>query len=123
MAIINITVSPDPQWSPGDELLLCIGSEGAADLASSTPAGGREFNRQKVIDGLTISATYQPTDKCALLPVGVKVRDAAGNVSAVAETIVQLQDVPEGPSNLRVSQDTPGSGIAQLAWDASPDLN
>lgn len=120
--VIRVTVTIDPDWRGDDRLVLFFGSENAADLSSSTPSGGTRVLDQAVVDGGTLEYRYTPTDKCATLPVGVAVQDAAGNLSALDETVVQLSDTPAGPTNLRVSQPTPGSSEALLEWDASPDV-
>ena len=68
-----------------------------------------------------IEFDYSSSDKCATLPVGVKVRDACGNVSDVFETVVQLHDPPRGARNLQVAA-TASPLQARLTWDKSPDV-
>lgn len=45
MPRITLSTLPDFDWVASDELLLMVGDENAADLASSTPAGGVEKTR------------------------------------------------------------------------------
>ena len=68
-----------------------------------------------------IQASYNATDVADQLPVGVKVRDRAGNVSAVLETLAQLADVPKGARGLAITS-TGNPGEARVSWTASPDV-
>lgn len=67
---------------------------------------------------------YRPTSggKSAQLPVGVRVADAAGNESAVTETLVQLDDAPIGARDLAVAA-TATPNEAALTWTQSPDIS
>ena len=102
MARLTITVTvPGGGWADDDKVQLFVGSENAADLAASTPTGGTQVDERRVGqaeagDTIELTHTHHSDDKCATLPVGVKLEDAAGNVSAVTETTVQLADPPEG---------------------------
>jgi hypothetical protein len=125
MARLSITVTAAADWQPTDQVLLYIGTEDAADLANSTPAGGTNVQALTVgevdeDDTITLEHTYIATDKCATLPVGVKLKDAAGNISAVTETTYQLADYPAGVGRPGVS--SAASGQATLTWVASADL-
>lgn len=164
MAKLTAKVPRRIAWSAQDVLELWIGSENAASLAASSPAGGAKVAEAPawgdafVRGGLGFDAlgmnplgytsvgfglgvgelgygelgihdapraiithNYRASDKCAVLPVGVKVRDACGNVSTVFETTVQIHDPPQGARNLAIaSTGTPLQ--ARLTWDASPDV-
>lgn len=64
---------------------------------------------------------YPPSDKCATLPVGVKVRDLAGNRSNVIETIATFHAPPRPARRLTVHR-TLNILEALLRWEASPDV-
>ncbi len=70
---------------------------------------------------IVIEHDYDPTDKCATLPVGVRTRDQAGNVSAAVEQVVQIEDPPIGARNLAVVT-TGSKNEARLTWTESPDV-
>lgn len=57
----------------------------------------------------------------AQLPVGVQIRDGAGNVSDLIETLAQLADAPRGVRNLQASPGT-NPGEVDLTWTQSPSL-
>ena len=126
MAIITIQVTvPGGGWADTDTIELLVGSEDAADPAASTPTGGRVVDRRKVgqaqpADVILLTHTHAASDKCATLPVGVTLTDAAGNTSAITETTVQLADPPQGVARPDISSD--GSGEITLTWLASPDV-
>lgn len=129
MALITANILIEASWEATDVLELVVGDEGAADLASSL-GGGRVIARRAVwpdgvqVDGVThaqLQAHYPPTDKCATLPVGVRVRDAEGNVSDVEETLVQLADRPRGVRNVTIAATDNPLEVA-LTWTESPDV-
>lgn len=125
MAKLTVNVTVPSGWADTDKVLLYVGTENAADLAASTPAGGRLVQTLNVgeaveDDVLTLEHTHVSTDKCATLPLGVKVQDAAGNINAVTETTVQLADPPAGVGRPDVSSSK--AGAATLTWLASADL-
>jgi len=164
MATLRLTIPSDPDWLPGDQVVLMVGSENAADLAASTPAGGDESLTVSVpehhaagnlgggrlgagllgaaegayglgggelgggllgvsaLPRLTFERRYQPADKSASLPVGVGLRDAAGNQSAVIETQAALADPPAPPGVGAITVTAAGTGAAVLAWPASSDV-
>lgn len=68
-----------------------------------------------------LTARYSPLDKCAYIPVGLRTRDASGNLGNVTQTIVQLSDTPDAPRNVAVV-DIEQSGQLRLTWDESPDV-
>ena len=164
MALIAAKTTVDLDWLENDVLQLFVGTEDAADLASSTPAGGTMVLEQDVwannaqkgglgmgqlglaplgfssvgfglgegelgfgalgindVPRALVEHHYDPTDKCAALPVGVKVRDRGENVSAVIEKRIQLADVPKGARSVTIA----GTGSpreARLTWTASADV-
>lgn len=142
MADLTIRVPVRSNWIESDHVQLFIGTENAADLAASTPAGGTKVNDQSARPGnvqggfgqgqfgagpfggahtVVIKHTYRSTDKCASLPIGVKVVDQAGNVSAVYETVKMLADPPRGARGLAIAA-TANTNEAKLSWTASPDI-
>jgi len=126
MAILKPTITVDPDWVATDRLKLYIGSEGAADLASSTPAGGTLLGTfRPYLDPddteRSIEASYDPTDKCAIVPWGVAVADEAGNETTKWETFDQIRDVPEGVQ-ANQPQSTGNAGEALLTWNESEDV-
>jgi len=133
MAELRITIDRDLDWLTTDQVELWIGSEDAPDLASSTPAGGvlrrsvpawpNASTKAAAVaasepGSVTIVYTHRANHKCAVLPIGIKVRDAAGNASDVTETTAQLADPPRGVRGLTVGS-TGSTGEAQLAWQAA----
>jgi len=46
--LITLRVQPDESWGPDSVLELWIGTEGAASLAASTPAGGTKVSERRV---------------------------------------------------------------------------
>ena len=125
MSLIRVSVTVEATWTDQTQLRLMIGTEGAADLVTSVPAGGTAATEQLVGDIPTgqvvvLEHEHRATDKCATLPVGVHAIDAAGNVSAVTETVVQLADLPQAVARPDVTGPAPGS--VTLAWTASPDV-
>lgn len=164
MAHLTAKVPRRIAWSAQDVLELWIGSENAASLAASSPAGGSKvaevlaWGDAFVRGGLGFDALglnplghtsvgyglgmgelgygelgihdapravltheHRSADKCAVLPVGVKVRDACGNISTVFETTVQIHDPPQGARNLAIAS-TGTSLQARLSWDPSEDV-
>lgn len=164
MAEITLTVPINLDWPQDAALVLYLGSENAADLANSQPAGGTEVasvpawpggtERPKLGDAvlgetlLGVEATgyklgdgllgagvlgqndvppavlryaYDPDDVDATLPVGVAVRDGAGNESAKLETTVQLADPPAPATDAAVGS-TGNANEARLSWAASADV-
>ncbi len=167
MAIIRVRVPRDNDWKPTDRLQLYVGSPGAADLASSTPAGGELVLEQSPWpDGgaaraglgalplgegrlgntpggyglgegelgqgplginnpprVVLEHEYFAAgdDKTETLPIGVKIRDEAGNTSTLLETVVQLADPPKGVHDLTFAGTGTG-GELRLSWTASPDV-
>lgn len=126
MAKIRITVIVHASWVSTDKLRVYRGSENAASLAASTPTGGNLVETRAVGTAapgsdLTFDFGYSPTDKCATLPVGVILEDAAGNQQTVLQTTVALRDPPRAPGRPSVAA-TANPGEATLAWAASPDL-
>lgn len=126
MAKLIAKVTRDASWADTDLLGFYIGSEGEADLASSTPAGGTLVSSLRVGDVETggeieLSHEYSPDDKCASLPIGVTIRDEAGNESAADESLITLSDPPQGPGRPDIAA-TANPGEATLTWLASPDL-
>lgn len=122
---INVTV-PAGGWADDDKVLLYVGDENAADLAASTPAGGRLVKTLPVGQAtaagtvIAIRHTHNTTDKCATLPYGVKLKDAAGNVNTLTEDVAQLADPPAGVGRPGVTSGK--SGQAVFTWLASTDL-
>jgi hypothetical protein len=164
MALIRVKVQRLSTWSPTDRLRLYIGTENAASLAASTPAGGTmvmdvpafdgpsgsekgglgfeqldqaidvegapavdagELDREELdvlaLPRKVIEYRYFPGNRSATLPIGVKRADAAGNESAVVETVVQLADTPRAPRNV-VAHATVNAGEVRLTWTQSPDV-
>ena len=169
MAVITATIPRDLDWLPDDTLELYVGTENAADLASSTPAGGtlvaeispwpggvgkgglgapglalgefilgnnpgdgRMLGEPGSVLGYgqlsiampapaVIEYEYHATDKCATLPVGVSIVDAAGNRTTGPEDVVQLEDPPIGARSPAVAA-TANPGEVRLSWTASPDV-
>lgn len=99
---------------------------------SSNPAGGVGWADSDVVWGqglwgwtllpdLVISHEYRPTDVCAALPLGVRVRDSVGERSDVLEGVALLNDAPRGARNLQVAA-TDNDNEALLSWSASPHV-
>jgi hypothetical protein len=166
MATLRFRIGRKTSWQASDRLLLVLGSEGAADLASSTPAGGTvvqvvepwpnggqtkggwgagrwgqgqwglgpltwgwgagEWGQGawggSMVPRLVIDHVYRPTDVCTTLPVGVKLRDLAGNVSTVLETVVSISDPPKGTRDLRAVA-TVNDLEVRLTFTQSPNLD
>ncbi len=145
MARITVRVPVRSTWSITDRLRLYLGTENAASLAASTPAGGTlaaevpargdgaavygwgegEWGEGgwggSAFPRAVLVADYLSTDKCAQLPLGVRVIDAAGNESDVYEGAAQLADPPIGARDLTV-EPTDDPLEALLSWTASPDV-
>jgi hypothetical protein len=133
VADLVVTVPRDADWTPAHRLGLFIGTEGAASLAASTPPGGTKVAEVPAapvgvlgaapVEGevIAIRHRYQPADVCSTLPLGVAVRDLAGNWGDKTETVVQLSDPPRGARNLRV-ESTGNAFEARLIWSASPHV-
>lgn len=126
MASIKLTIPVHASWGSTDQLLVYKGTENAANLAASTPTGGsqaasREVGSAAPGSDIEITIGHSPTDRCAVLPVGVIVKDAAGNTQAVLDTTIALMDPPRGPGRPDVAA-TASAGEATLTWTASPDL-
>ena len=68
-----------------------------------------------------ITYEYYPTDKCATLPLGVSIVDAAGNRTTGPEDTVQLADPPIGARSPAVAA-TANPGEVRLSWTESPDV-
>jgi len=125
MAKLKITFAIKTQWTAEDRLRILRGSENAMDLASSTPAGGRVIHEVAVPveqDSFSYQFEYQPDNKCAWLPLGAAVVDAAGNQSMIAESLAPMHDPPRGARDLVITP-TGTPGEATLTWTQSPDLN
>jgi len=134
MATLTVTATIPAAHTPDTVYRLLVGTENAASLAASTPAGGTrliDLTLGELADGsgtsaIVLEATYTPDGRCATLPVGVAAIDAAGNVSSVVETTVNLADPPRGVNDLAISATDPGSpaidGAADLTWSVSPDV-
>ena len=60
-------------------------------------------------------------DKCSFVPLGVRVVDQAGNVSAELEQLLWLADPPMGARDL-VAAPTANPGEVHLSWTPSPDV-
>ncbi len=130
MARIRLSVPKIGSWQDDDRLVVLVGTENAADLASSTPPGGTVAGRYRIGDHLdaegddvVVELTLTPTDKCATLPIGVAVEDPAGNRSITWEYQgrLQLQDPPAGVGRPAASA-TANPNEALLTWDVSPDI-
>jgi hypothetical protein len=172
MATLRVKVGRKTTWLASDRLLLVLGSEGAADLAGSTPAGGTvvqtvepwpnngqtkggwgagrwgswvaeprrhgwglgpltwRFGQGEWSQGawggsmpprLVIEHVYRPAGACTTLPLGVKLRDVAGNVSDVLETVVEISDPPKGARDLRAVATVNDLEI-RLTFTQSPHL-
>jgi len=147
MARIIARVPRKIPWLPSDTLQLWIGSENVASLAASTPAGGTlatevlAWGQGDAQDGYgwgqgewgygewgnhnapraELEAEYTSADKCATLPVGVKVVDACGNVSVVFETTIQIHDPPQGARDVQVVANE-NTLEALVTWDESQDV-
>jgi len=126
MARIKANITILAGWQPEDELVLMIGSENVASLALSTPAGGVEVASLPVGDAIvgqavTLEHDYDPTDKCASLPVGAATRDTQGNLSAAFEGVINLRDPPEGVPRPTIAA-TANPNEALIAWTLSPDV-
>ncbi len=142
---ITLDIPRDASWGAADRLRVFVGTEGAADLAGSTPPGGTAVMDVLVGalagdyaawgDGawgngawgvamapdLMAVVQHQPAAVQGSLPVGVAAADLAGNVSAVDEIVVTWNLPPAGPRNLAVSA-TGNVGEAKLMWDLSVDV-
>jgi hypothetical protein len=161
-----MTIPRDIDWLPDDQVEMWIGTENAADLANSTPAGGALATSQSPWPGgagrggwgagtwgdfvygsdpegfgygdagvvwgygawgvnlappIEVEHDYYPADKCALLPVGVRIKDPAGNRSAVVEDLLQLADPPRGIRNLAAAA-TGNPNEVQMSFTESPDV-
>ncbi|MEO0477712.1 MAG: hypothetical protein AAF085_17340 [Planctomycetota bacterium] len=122
----TIEVPVDPSWQPDHKLRLYKGTEGAADLASSTPAGGSPFRdmtigKAEAGSNYKISFDHRASSACTQLPIGVSCIDGAGNESAKVELLIDISQPPEPPGRPDVAA-TVNPGEAQLSWTASPDL-
>ncbi|MEM6258035.1 MAG: hypothetical protein AAGI37_06940 [Planctomycetota bacterium] len=124
----TIQVPVNAAWLSIDKLRLYKGTEGAADLASSTPTGGNKVKdvlvgQAQAGSNYRITFNHRAANVCGQLPVGVSCIDAAGNESAVVELLVPLLQAPEPPGRPDVAA-TAGNdpGQAVLTWLASPDV-
>lgn len=130
MARLKFTASVGGGWQDSDELVVLVGTENAASLAASDPVGGSIVRTVTVANAkltadpqqVRIEYDYAPTDKCATLPVGLAIRDPAGNTSAVSEDLIQLRDPPLGVGRPTAAA-TVNPNEALLTWDLSPDVN
>ncbi|MEM9415005.1 MAG: hypothetical protein AAGA29_05935 [Planctomycetota bacterium] len=125
MGLIRVSVTVEAAWTDQTELRLMVGTESAANLAASVPAGGTvaavaEVGDTASGDVVVLEHEHRAADKCGTLPVGVVAVDAAGNVSAVTETTVQMADLPAAVGRPDVS--SAASGEITLTWTASPDV-
>lgn len=121
--IVNVTI--EPGWLPTDTIRVYRGTENAADLASS--ASVQLVGRAKVGGAATgsiiaIEFDHVAQDKCGTLPIGVAVKDQAGNEHpSRKEGLMPLMDPPIPPGRPDVAA-TANPGEALLSWTASPDL-
>ena len=132
MARLQLTGTIQGTWLDSDVLAVFLGTEDAADLASSTPTGGTLVRTLTVADARDASAPtrykieldYAPTigGKCATLPIGLACRDARGNASATDEGVVQLRDPPLGVARPTAAA-TENPNEATIEWALSPDVN
>jgi len=168
MATLRYKISRLGSWQTSDKLQLVVGTEDAANLAGSTPAGGTVVREVEpwpnagqtqggwgaglwseflwgvgpltwpwgadasewgggvwggsLIPRLIVDVVYRPTLVCCTLPVGVKLRDLAGNISTVLESLVTIKDPPIGARNLRVASS--GDALeARLTFTQSPHVS
>lgn len=118
-------------WADDDQLVVLVGTLNAADLASSTPAGGTEHARVDIADALTadggdvvIEIDYSATPgTCGTLPVGIALEDALGNRSITWEYqgILNVRTAPIGVSRPTAAA-TANPNEAQLAWEGSESI-
>jgi hypothetical protein len=103
---------------------------GLDGFASQHPFGSGPFGVNPFgcneIPPLAIPFQLFPADKCASVPIGIRVVDAAGNVSAVIEQLLWLADPPVGAHDLAVApiivSSSPVPGEVRLTWTLSPDV-
>lgn len=128
MALLEITVPLDADWIATDQVRLRVGSEHAADLASSTPAGGSIEYSETLGDpdarggGVELQKEIVPDDVCAVVPVGVDAADLIGNASAAVQTFQQLNDAPDGARSPLVAS-TGNAGEALFSFTPSPHVD
>ena len=121
MAVFTLSISIDPSWSASDELVVMAGTENADSLAASTPAGGTEVYREAigVRAGLTGTMTIEfevfTNDPSAVIPLGVKLADQAGNESSVFETFDRARDAPDSAGRPAVAA-TANPNEALITW-------
>lgn len=94
MATLRITIPPDSSWSDSDRVQLFIGTENAADLASSAPAGGAMVLQQPVWPG-----GYEPgglgVDPLGVAPLGDTLQGLGLGESPLGATPLGAASDPE----------------------------
>ena len=129
MATVTATVLLTADHAPTDVIELRVGSTHGLSLAGSTPAGGVLVAEEPIGPAAdlvppatrTISGSHRPPGGCAVLAVGVAVRDAAGNRSLAYETFDEVTDYPRGVATLP-PEATGNANEALLSWTPSPDV-